>query len=459
MNSRDRALWALAISVSILCLMAPALWNRFPLLQWDTGDYIGLWFNHALSINRGSIYGLFLDAGARYGFWPAVAIQSAVTVWVLALMLRTHGLGGRPLLLAGIVAALSVLTTLPWLTAVLLTDIFAGLAVFAAYLLILRADRLTRGETAGMVALIGVCVASHSATLAIVAGLVLVAALIWRLDRKRIQAPRLGLAVAGIALGIVLIFGSNAVIAGKLAWTPGGFSVAFGRMLQDGIAKKYLDAHCPDADMHLLCRYKDQIPQDADQFFWHDPLFGKLGGFKTLGPEMERAALGALAAYPWLQLKTAVVATGRQLIKVHTGEGVVNALWHTHRMVREHVPEWAPAMEAAHQYQAPTDDMFELINALHYPLALGAMALLPLIALFAFWELLPAPLAELSVTAMLALFGNAVVCGVLSNPHDRYGARMVWIAGLIVLLAFAHALQRLRRRSLKPLPSAEPLFY
>jgi hypothetical protein len=36
---------------------------------------------------------------------------------------------------------------------------------------------------------------------------------------------------------------------------------------------------------------------------------------------------------------------------------------------------------------------------------------------------------------------------------------MVWIASLIVLLAFAHAIQRLRRRSLKPLPSAEPLFY
>jgi hypothetical protein len=72
---------------------------------------------------------------------------------------------------------------------------------------------------------------------------------------------------------------------------------------------------------------------------------------------------------------------------------------------------------------------------------------------------LPAPFLELSVTAMLALFGNAVVCGVLSNPHDRYGARMVWIAGLIVLLAIAHAVQRLRRRSLNPLPSAEPLFY
>jgi hypothetical protein len=33
------------------------------------------------------------------------------------------------------------------------------------------------------------------------------------------------------------------------------------------------------------------------------------------------------------------------------------------------------------------------------------------------------------------LLGNAFVCGVLSGPHDRYGARMVWIATFAVLIA------------------------
>ena len=27
-----------------------------------------------------------------------------------------------------------------------------------------------------------------------------------------------------------------------------------------------------------------------------------------------------------------------------------------------------------------------------------------------------------------------LVCGVLSNPHDRYGARLIWIAPLVVTL-------------------------
>jgi len=33
------------------------------------------------------------------------------------------------------------------------------------------------------------------------------------------------------------------------------------------------------------------------------------------------------------------------------------------------------------------------------------------------------------------LLGNAFVCGVISGPHDRYGARMTWIATFAVLIA------------------------
>jgi len=43
-------------------------------------------------------------------------------------------------------------------------------------------------------------------------------------------------------------------------------------------------------------------------------------------------------------------------------------------------------------------------------------------------------LRPLAVTVALALLANAFVCGALANPHDRYGARMVWLAVLVVLL-------------------------
>jgi hypothetical protein len=39
------------------------------------------------------------------------------------------------------------------------------------------------------------------------------------------------------------------------------------------------------------------------------------------------------------------------------------------------------------------------------------------------------------MVVLLAILANAFVCGALSNPHDRYGARIAWLAPFIVLLA------------------------
>jgi hypothetical protein len=41
----------------------------------------------------------------------------------------------------------------------------------------------------------------------------------------------------------------------------------------------------------------------------------------------------------------------------------------------------------------------------------------------------------LLATVCLTLLGNAVICGVISGPHDRYGSRLVWIATLAVMVA------------------------
>ena len=51
-------------------------------------------------------------------------------------------------------AILSGLTTLPWLTSILLTDIFAGLAVLAVHLLVFSDGALRRWERHALVALI-----------------------------------------------------------------------------------------------------------------------------------------------------------------------------------------------------------------------------------------------------------------------------------------------------------------
>ena len=171
MTRRDRAFWALAVILSVTILIAPAIWNRFPLLQYDTGGYLARWYEGTLVPSRAVVYGLMLNAGVPLSFWPVLLAQSALTVWVLSLLLRVHGFGGRPWLLLGSVTALSIFTTLPFLTAILLTDIFCGLGVLALYLLLMRGDALTRAERIGPIVLGAVAAATHSATIAVMGAL------------------------------------------------------------------------------------------------------------------------------------------------------------------------------------------------------------------------------------------------------------------------------------------------
>jgi len=454
MSIRDRALWALAFLLSIAFLIAPAVWNGFPLLQWDTGGYLARWYEGTLVISRAAPYGLLLVAAARLAFWPVLLLQAALTVWVVLLVLRTHGLGRRPVLLMTVIALLSVATTLPWLTAILLTDIFCGLGVIALYLVLLRGDRLTLAERIGLVALIAFAVSTHSATFALIAALMAPAALLWRLDRKRMPTATLMRGVVALVLGAALVFGGNYVVAKRLTWTPGGFALSFGRMLQDGIVSKYLDDHCPDRHIKL-CAYKDRLPRNADVWFWASPIFDKLGRFEGLGPEMATIALRSLIEYPRLQAEAAVADTAEQLVAVHTGEGVLNSIWHTYGIIKRFTPDLVPAMEAARQQRDAVS--FATLNELHYPLALAAMVLLPLLMWLAWNERLPAELGELAASCALAILANAFICGVLANPHDRYGARIVWLAGFAAVLALVRAVESMRRPLAGRAP--EPIFY
>jgi hypothetical protein len=443
MAFRDRALWALAVLLSIVLLIAPAIWNGFALLEYDTGGYLARWYEGTLEESRAVVYGLILFAGVPLAFWPVLLMQSALTVWVIALTLRSAGLGNRPLLLTGVIAALAIITTLPWLTSILLTDIFCGLGVLAFYLLLLRGATLTRGERIGLIALIAVSAATHSATLAVLMALLAAAAGVFLIDAKRMPARALSRGLLALVLGAVLVLTADFIVAKRLAWTPGGFALSFGRMLQDGIVKRYLDDHCPDPTLQL-CAYKDQLPDDADVWFWGDGLFDKLGRFAGLGQEMEQIALRSLVDYPGMQIKSALVATAKQLVDVHSGEGVLTSIWHTDAIIERFTPQLVPAMRAARQQNGGIS--FTGINRLHYPIALLSMALLPAILLLAWRKRIAAEIGDLAAGVTLALLANAFVCGALSNPHSRYGARMVWIAVFVVILALARlARDRLAR--------------
>jgi hypothetical protein len=417
------------VSAAVILLL-PALWNRFPLLEYDTGGYLARWFEGYLVPSRSTTYGLLLAAGWPLDFWPIVVLQAAVTVWIIGLLLRVHRFSAHPVALPAIAAGLSLTTALPWLASELITDIFAGLAVLALHALVWYRDRIGPRERIALVVFIAFAGSTHGATYAVLLGLAAVAFVAaWC---RLVPRPGPAAAASALLLGAAMLLAANFVVSKTVAWTPGGYELAFGRMLQDGIVTRYLNDHCPDPRLKL-CPYRNELPRDADTFLWDDSVFDKLGRFDGLGDEMRAIVLGSLRDYPGMQAETALRATAQQLVEVGTGEGIVTALWHTYGIIEHDTPSLLPAMRAARQQHGEIG--FATINKIDVPVAWAAMVLLPALLILGIYSAEFADLGQLAATLMLALLGNAAFCGVISGPHDRYGSRMAWIAVLAAALA------------------------
>ncbi|HEY2212755.1 MAG TPA: hypothetical protein VGH62_14270 [Bradyrhizobium sp.] len=422
--------WMSAIAIPLM-LIAPALWNGYPLLQWDTGGYLARWYEGYLVPSRSTVFGLYLHFGEDSSFWINLGIQALATLWILQLTLRVFGTT-RPLRLAAVSFALILTTALPWLASTLLTDIFAGLSVLSLFILVLHGDKISTIEKCSLFAFTAFAAATHSATLAVLLGLCCAGCIARPLLGPRIAVSGLVRGSLTILAGAAMLLSANFALSGQFAWTPGGYGVAFGRMLQDGIVTRYLRDHCPQQNLKL-CPYRDALPATADQFLWGKSMFNTLGRFQGMNDEMGFIVLHSLAEYPLWQTEAAIVATAQQLVHVATGEGTNGWIPHTYGIIERYLPAQLAPMRAAHQQH--WDINFGAINWLHVPVALVSMLLV--IAMFgrAIWRRRLDDLTLLAATVSFAMLGNAFVCGVISGPHDRYGARMTWVATFAVLIS------------------------
>ena len=158
----------MALAIPLL-LVAPAIWNGYPLLQWDTGGYLARWYEGYLVPSRSTVFGLYLHFGEDSHFWINLGIQALATLWILQL---TAGVRHDEAVAAAIISGVLMLTTaLPWLASMLLTDIFAGLSVLSLFILVLHGDRISTVEKILLFAFTAFAAATHSATLAVLLGL------------------------------------------------------------------------------------------------------------------------------------------------------------------------------------------------------------------------------------------------------------------------------------------------
>jgi hypothetical protein len=439
-------LWS-AVGASIaaitlpLLLLSPALWNGYPLLQYDTGGYIARWYEGYLVPSRSTVFGYFLHFGESTHFWINIKLQALVTLWILQATLRVFGVA-RPVQIAMIGVALSMTTALPWLTSLLLTDIFAGLSVLSLFLLVVHGEKLASFERTALFLFTAFAAATHSATLAVLAGLCGVAWLARRMLPDWISFEGAARGSLSLLAGAAMLLAANFMMSGKLAWTPGGYGIAFSRILQDGIVARYLNDNCARERLKL-CPHRHTLPDSGDMFLWGGGVFDQLGRWDGLGDEMRHIVLRSVTAYPGHHVVAAVNSMAQQLTMVSTGAGVHNNLMHTFRIIERYLPHQTAYMQTSRQHRG--DLSFASANDVHVPVAYGSMLTIAAFLAYAIWRRRVDDFALLTATVTLAILGNAFVCGVLSGPHDRYGSRMAWIATFAMLTILMRSFGTARR--------------
>jgi hypothetical protein len=425
--------WILASIAMVVALMTPALWNGFPLIFPDTGGYLTRPTEGTLGMGRSALYGLFLYAGVPFAFWSNAIAQAALTAWLIVLTMRAQGLGGRPWLALGIVAMLTVGTSLPWFAGQLMPDILFPAAVLALYLLAFHAGQHAMWERFALAAVIVVAIPSHMAAAGMCVAVIAALWLLPRIKQFALPKPRLWFAAGAVAAGVALCPLSNLAITGSFGFTPGGSSFLFGRLIEDGIVARYLNERCPDPSLRL-CAYKADLPDGADGWLWGDTPFYKLGGWEDYADEEKDIILATLARYPLMHAETAIAATLEQFYSFQTEVSIENNE-PTIGTFADRIPQLFPQFMRARQ-QANHFNVAPL-NLLHVPIA--ALAIAGLVGGLIWRRRLKiAPeLAALCLTILLALAANAAICGVFSHPVDRYQSRLVPLAPFAMALLIA----------------------
>lgn len=439
-----------AAAILLLCplLLSVAWWNGFPITFYDTGTYLAQGLEGTFLPERAAAYSFFLRfAGAAYSLWFVVFVQALMTAFVIVETARAEAPRLSLWILLGIAALLTVATGLPWYAGQIEPDCMTAVAVLAAYLVSFRAERLGRVRCALLLAVGVLATAAHPSHLGLTAGLALFVVLV-RLGVLSLRGrgfranakPALAALMFVLGLGLVLL--SNHALTGRIFVSETGAVFVFGRLLQDGIVKRLLDDTCPKSG-YALCAYKDDLPATADIWLWGaESPFLELDRFDGTRAESKRIIADTLRRYPWMHARTALDAAVKQFATFETGDQIEPQQWILYPDLQRLVPDQLSAYMQARQQTEPID--FDAINNVHTTVAVlslgGMLFLMGWNAARRRWEAVALP-----AFVFVALIGNAIICGVLSNPHDRYQSRVIWLPTLVVALMVAGPTRRASR--------------
>jgi len=429
-----------------LALVLPDSWLRDPLAEAERLSGAAIVrpeaTDHLVNASRSIVYSMLmagfyqLHLQSWFPLFHAACVLAVI--WVATrVLLRARGVE-RPALPVLVVPFLVAgLGSMPFYVGYLMPDIFAALILLSAGVITLHGNRMVWGEWLILLAISGIGVLSHPSHLLLSAAMVPGAALVgWVASRPgarggAVLGPLFLICLVALAVTERLAFISTVKTVQKQEVIYYPFLTA--RMIADGPGLRYLQDNCPDVAIPT-CLLNDALQGSDDPMrltathiiFATEP---RIASFRLLSSQDQKKVADAQVDFaravaldrPAEVLGAIVRNTGVQLLMNGVDMTVPDQ-----SLVEKTAPgyPWLEPSRLSHWRGW-------LVYADPAQAVLNGVAALLLVAVVLWPGRFTRTERCLAVFVLMGVLANAFVCGAISQPATRYGARVIWLLPLV----------------------------
>ena len=234
--------------LAVACLLAALLWPilivGYPLLFWDSVEYIDVGAKLLFGTMRPPTYAFMIRLlHWNTSLWPIIVGQAGLTAWLIWRTMdamRIVSWRGRM-----VAAAIIAVSSLPFFVIWVMADVLTALLVLGAFVAVARPPTSKLERALLVIFLLGAG-SAHVTHLPLMFGVgvvLLAATFLWR-DLGPSRAAALGITVAPVLL-TGLLLAANYTLFGVVRVTYSSPVLALSRQVEDGLTQRTLDVECP----------------------------------------------------------------------------------------------------------------------------------------------------------------------------------------------------------------------
>ena len=428
--------------ITSFVLVAPALYNRYPLMYFDSGAYMEMALNFEPSFHRALGYPLLIRlTGLLVTNWPLIIIQGLVlSILIYKIIQPIVAKSKLNWIHFASIVILSFSSAISWYAAQLMPDIWTLILVLAVAGLIIN-----RGLSSSWLWFYGIlqffALLTHLSHIPLMFLLLISIGALWLISNKqlfRISKKYWIALITPFLLAAITVPSFNSSFGYGFRFSLASNAFITANLGEMGVLKMYLDENCDQLNSGL-CDIKDELPLETSGYLWDSdsPVQTHPEGWAGANEEYAVIVKDFMSKPRYMKwfVFSAIKATVKQMFQIEIGSGLQYAYgegsspyWPMKSHFKQELNEYLVSVQNKGD-KLPLD-FFRIVNYLSLVLSIL------IIGWAVLQRKLSTELAALLVLFLLAYILNASITGVLANVYERLQVRLLPLIQFFAILVF-----------------------